>query len=545
MCLRLCLFTALLGCGGVSRLFADELAFRVVVVANSDDPESLAIAKHYMERRHIPPANLVALPMPRNELVQWREFIAKVYQPLQDQLVAKKWIQAIGSTLSDDLGRKKYAITDHKIAYLVVCRGVPLKIEDDPSLLKPNPPFTDRGELRTNRGAVDAELALLAVSGYPINAFVLNPLFNKLHPSFIDEAKVVKVSRLDGPTANDAMALVDNAILAEERGLVGRAYIDRGGQYPEGEQWLEAASRQIEALDFDVDVERSSKVFSAIARFDAPVLYFGWYANGACGPFTQPGFRFPPGAIALHIHSFSAQTLHSADLNWCGPLVAHGVTATFGNVHEPYLSYTHHIDVLMAALASGKNLGDAAYCALPALSWQEVVIGDPLYRPFARSFAEQWQYREKGDDEFFAYVTIREANRLVRSGQIDQAQALLRDACDARPLLPLAISLAKSLRQSGNDSEAVALLKSRLPLKNIAASQIGIGVEMARLLQEGGAKTDAVETFRQLLALESLSVEQRLALFAEATTVAESAGAADLLKVWKRAAELLSAEPGK
>jgi len=38
-------------------------------------------------------------------------------------------------------------------------------------------------------------------------------------------------------------------------------------------------------------------------------LYYGWYAGNVAGPFSQPGFKFVPGAIAAHIHSYSAATL--------------------------------------------------------------------------------------------------------------------------------------------------------------------------------------------------------------------------------------------
>jgi uncharacterized protein (TIGR03790 family) len=118
------------------------------------------------------------------------------------------------------------------------------------------------------------------------------------------------------------------------------------------------------------------------------VLYFGWYAATVNGPFTVPGFRFPPGTLAMHIHSFSAATLRDAATGWCGPLLARGVTATVGNVFEPYLQLTHRPDYLLRALARGENFGDAVYYAQPALSWNTIAIGDPLYRPFSRNVSK-------------------------------------------------------------------------------------------------------------------------------------------------------------
>ena len=86
------------------------------------------------------------------------------------------------------------------------------------------------------------------------------------------------------------------------------------------------------------------------------------------------------GAIAEHIYSFSASSLR--DARWCPAFIARGVAATVGNVYEPDLKFVHRPDLLVQALARGLNWGDATYFALPALSWQAVAVGDPLYRPF-------------------------------------------------------------------------------------------------------------------------------------------------------------------
>ena len=183
--------------------------------------------------------------------------------------------------------------------------------------------------------------------------------------------------------------LVDHALVAERTGLAGRAYVDIGGIHPDGDRWLESTAKQLAELGFDLDVDRDPTTLPVTARFDAPALYFGWYANDLNGPFALPSFQFPPGAIALHIHSYSARTVRSATEAWCGPLVARGVTATVGNVFEPYLQLTHDPSLLLRALARGMTFGEAATYAIPALSWQGVAIGDPLYRPFAVPLATQ------------------------------------------------------------------------------------------------------------------------------------------------------------
>jgi len=111
-------------------------------------------------------------------------------------------------------------------------------------------------------------------------------------------------------------------------------------------------------------------------------LYYGWYAPNIAGPFTRPDFRFVPGAIAMHIHSFSAGTLRDRNANWVGPLVSRGAAASIGNVYEPYLQLTTHPDILNDRLLHGFTFAESAYSATDALSWMGVMVGDPLYRPY-------------------------------------------------------------------------------------------------------------------------------------------------------------------
>jgi uncharacterized protein (TIGR03790 family) len=521
----------------------EPLSARVIVLANRDDAGSLQLARYYMEKRHVPEANLLALPMPSGETINWRQFIDAIYQPAQDDLIKRGWIQAIETSLTDKIGRRRYAISGHRIAYLVVCKGVPLRIEHDQSLYEAAPPFTNSAQFRTNCGAVDAELALLARSGYAINAVIPNPLYGKAHPTFLDASAVVKVSRLDGPSYSNAAALVDNALKAEQQGLIGRGYVDMGGPHPEGEKWMEAVVRQLEELGFDSDVDRKPTLFPSTARFDAPVLYFGWHSSTFRGPFAQPGFRFPPGAIAVHIYSFSAQSLRSADGDWCGAFVARGVTATLGNVYEPYLSFTHHLDRIMHALVEGMNFGDAACFALPVLSWQAVAIGDPLYRPFAVTFADQWQRRYELSDELFPYVVLRELKQLERADQSSQVVQVAVEELKRRPGLVLALRTAELLKASGDTAGALRAFDSVLPLGSVAHSLVLVAAQAAQFCTDNQAPQKAVEIFRTLLAIEALSLEERLALLPAAMKAAEAAGAPEVRDLWASALAGLSSKP--
>ena len=516
------------------------LAACVVVLANASSEASLKLARHYVKRRGIPVENIVALPMTTAETINWREFIDTIYQPAQDELMKRGWIEGAAGVLKDKLGRRKVAIASHRISYLVTCLGVPLRIDHDPALYEETKPYTMVAAFRTNSGAVDAELAALTRGGYAINAYLPNPLFQKERPTVVDLLNVVKVSRLDGPTLEQAMALVDQAIAAEKTGLIGRAYVDSGGPHPEGDGWMKQTATMLDELGFDLTTETTSETFGAGARFDAPALYFGWYAGDVNGPFARTGFRFPPGAVALHLHSFSATTVRSPMQGWCGPLIARGATATFGNVYEPYLTFTHQPHLLLRALAKGETLGDAAFYALRGLSWQEVVIGDPLYRPFAIGFAEQWAARATLSDERFPYVILREVRRLQSAGQAEQAINVLREARAARaPRLVLTGKLIELLVLTGKADEAAAVFAGAARVTIAGPDDAAVAREMIEAVKSSAPSGPIVEAYGDWLAREGVVDDLRLRLLRAGAAAAEKLNHAERAAQWRREAEKL------
>lgn len=413
----------LLGLLGLTLVRGDELSSRLIILANSRQSESVALARFYAEQRDVPAANIVALPLPLEETVTWRQFIDQVWQPVQDELYRRGWIEGTASSLLDRLGRRRYALTGHRLSYLVTCRGVPLRITHDPTLPTLRNGLRVLEQFNRNDAAVDAELSLLALGNHEVVGLVGNPLFARQGPLTPDAAQIIKVTRLDGPSWESARHLVTSAREAERTGLIGRYYLDLRGPHPEGDRWLEAVHEQLEQLGFSGDREETAGLFGPEARFDLPVFYFGWYADHLNGPMAREGFTFPAGAVALHIHSFSAQTLQSPVQGWSGPLVAHGVAATVGNVFEPFLEFTHRPNLLLRALSQGRTFGDAVYYALPALSWQAVAIGDPLYRPFKVSLEEQLERVSQLTPDLAARVWLRQAGLLAQRGQKPEAIA--------------------------------------------------------------------------------------------------------------------------
>ncbi len=513
----------------------------MVILANSRQPESVQLARFYAAQRGVPEVNILTLPLPEEESVTWRQFIDQVWQPVQDELYRRGWIEGMTSSLLDRLGRRRYAPTGHRISYLVVCRGVPLRIYHDPLLQEEKPARKIAPELNKNEAAVDAELSLLATSGGEIAGVVPNPLFANERTPTPDAEMVVKVTRLDGPTWASARHLVTSALEAERTGLLGRYYVDLHGPHADGDEWLKSAEKQLQELGFDGDTDQNGWTFTAASRFDAPALYFGWYTDNLNGPFAREGFAFPPGAVALHIHSFSAQTLHSDRTAWCGPLVARGVAATVGNVFEPYLMFTHRPQLLLRALSQGKNFGDAVYFALPALSWQGVAIGDPLYRPFKVSLEKQLQARDRLPPALAPYAILRLANLLARQGKTSEALTLLRGVLAERPNLAIGLGLAK-LAVTANDPATVgAALSFAVEIKPVRPEDWPLLREAAGLLAAQGARPAALQVYTNLARAPAPAPQTLQVLLVEARETADAAGDAKLAQEFAQQLKELNA----
>jgi uncharacterized protein (TIGR03790 family) len=126
---------------------------RVIILANQADADSVRLAHYYAAKRGVPEANVFAYPMSDLETITWGEFISTVWEPLLGDLVKASWIDAIPMETRDAVGRRKYAMQGHRISYLVVCRGVPLRIAAD-ALIKERPvttPMAVDGRMRSWR----------------------------------------------------------------------------------------------------------------------------------------------------------------------------------------------------------------------------------------------------------------------------------------------------------------------------------------------------------------------------------------------------------
>lgn len=363
-------------------LLADKptplLPGQVAVVYNAEIPESRELAEFYALNRRIPASNLIGLKAPKDATITRQTFDQKIRKPLRNQFVEKKWWK-MGL---DEEGRAVPEETS--IRCLAVMKGLPLRIKESalPKGEKPNLKNRDAA-------AVDSELSLLGLSRHPLVGPITNPYFNKDFPAATSPLKsLLLVGRLDAHTFDHCKRMVLDALETEKEGLWGRAYLDlsmKKGAYLMGDKWIENVANMTRQLGHPTIIDKNKDTFVTNYPMQEAAVYFGWYTTHRNGPFLNPKMTFETGAIAVHLHSFSAQQLTDPSKNWSAALIDRGAAATLGNVWEPYLQVSHHFNLFYARLGQGYSLVEAAYMSMNAVSWQNIVIGDPLYRPYANT----------------------------------------------------------------------------------------------------------------------------------------------------------------
>jgi len=526
----------------------------VLILANSNAKESLDLAKYYAQKRSIPEKNIIALPMPTDETITYGMYVMYIFNPLHKWLIDNGYIKEFMHE-TDAFGRIHGRIIANNVGYIVICQGVPLRIQDEASFnnesnkldfayaLNPSGKVQglDNNLLLHSCASVDSEIAAMPADINPVLGFISNPLYRKTRASDLDKVRIIRTSRLGGSSYAAARSLIDSAIEGEKRGLSGRVYIDKGGPYAIADKWLENIAEAFSEKDWDVAVESTKSTFNPDARFDAPVFYFGWYTSNINGPFVEPGMRFPAGAIAMHLHSFSATSLAEKN-RWSAAFVDRGVAGTIGNVYEPTLTLTHDFNIIAQAILGGWTFCDAAWASMPALGWQGIILGDPLYRPLPKPDCGAIGDAFVPSDE---YGAVRAVLKLENAGKRSEAVAKAREYIQKFPGFAVPLKLAQLLHDSGDNVGAKNALSSIVQSNaKMNCGERSEAFEAARILGSLNDYDDALAILGNLRT-QKTSAAFQAAVFDLGCEFAQKSGNAAYIEKWHKppAAQATSPAP--
>ncbi|HEX4342989.1 MAG TPA: TIGR03790 family protein [Verrucomicrobiae bacterium] len=483
----------------------------VIVIYNSRVPESKEVADYYAQRRNVPTNQIFGFSLPTGLDMSRAEFRDDLQLPLAHELEARNlWHirSQINPAANDQPGHIEWCVRETKIRYAVLCYGVPVRVLRDNSL-KETGQGNVRPEFQRNEACVENELALLPL--YENNPLLTGPAVNHFYgatnsESFNPTNGILMVTRLDGPSAAIAKGLVDKAIQAETDGMWGRAYFDLRNVdnvgLKLGDEWIGNAAQICRRLGFETVVDTNSWTFPASFPMSQIAIYCGWYDEHASGPFTLPVVEFMPGAFAYHLHSFSAGDIRSTTNRWVGPFLAKGVTITMGSVDEPYLTGTPNVGLFCSDLIYGRySFGEAAYASQMWVSWQTTVIGDPLYRPFAKSpeqlHAELGLKQSKLIEwSFLRLINLNQAAGRPLAGVVSLAEQV--------PVLDQSAVLTEKLAdlyvEQGKPSSAIETYQRALTLTPSPEQRIRIRLTLGEKLIAAQRKDEAIEDYEKLLA---------------------------------------------
>jgi uncharacterized protein (TIGR03790 family) len=334
----------------------------VVVVENDASPLSRIVGEYYVAQRHTPLDNVCHIRAPLTEEIVRAQFDAAIARPLAAFLRAHHLVESI--------------------LYIVTTAGLPLKIAGSEGL-------------RGDAASVDSELTLLYADLHGIPHRLAGPLRNPFfgrtdvpfrHPDF----PLYLVTRLAGYDFPDIRASIDRALRARN---TGRFVIDlRTGDSTGGDNWLRSAAAKLPKDR--VILDDSTRVLRGIGDV---IAYASWGSNDPQRKDRDLGFRFLPGAIVTEFVSSNGRTFARPPDSWTlgnwgdrktwfagapqtltADYIHQGATGASGNVYEPFLQFTARPDVVLPAYYQGRNLAESFWAGTPALSWMNVVIGDPL-----------------------------------------------------------------------------------------------------------------------------------------------------------------------
>lgn len=363
---------AVLGLWGAGLAVAAGESPAVLVLVNDHSPLSRSIAEYYCRKRGIPAAQVVRLKTSGEEEIGRESFNQTIRKPLLEALRGRRAALPV---------------------YLVTTQGMPLKIRGEGS------------RLQTDAASVDSELAALKIE---LLTGAAPPLPGPLNSPYFGAKPrqppgIFLTARLAAFSFADVKAMIDRAAAA-------RPEIARGGEVvldqhdsdieQEGNFWLMRAASRLPGMK--VHHEETKTV--AVDRKNV-IAYAGWGSNDRTRRVAMRGERdlgltFLPGAMVTEYVSTNGRTFLEPPPQWrfgewrdpiayfegspqslAADWIRLGATAVSGHVYEPFIVYTPRPDMLFPAyLIEGRTMGEAFWSSIPAVSWMNVVVGDPLCR---------------------------------------------------------------------------------------------------------------------------------------------------------------------
>jgi len=306
---------------------------------------------------------------------------------------------------------RAYLAKHPKIDFIVLTKGVPIRITG--AALGSCDERSKEPEATRGHPSVDSYLAALDYTTKPlrkvsiagsgaIGAAYINRYWNATEPFSHAKFGGYLVTRLDGYTQADAMALVRRSLEAKREGKV---LLDVQPGFGLGSKETQPGPITVDIIpnessysEFNADIRHAHDILTQRQIADELDLgeafvgdrsglagYFSWGSNdGRYSPVAYLSLSFANGSISDTAVSTSARTFlpTQGGQSLLADLLAHGLTCGKGYSDEPLLQAIASPTITLERYTSGYTMAESFYAASHFVAWEDIVVGDPLCAPY-------------------------------------------------------------------------------------------------------------------------------------------------------------------
>ena len=391
---------------GVNKRSPDQ----VLLVVNANSPVSQAISSDYALKRHVRNILLIqcqdSAESTENETIGLADYTRTIENPV-----------------------RAYLVTHTNIEFIVLTKGIPIRITGaamgscDQNSREPEStrghPSVDSYLAALDYANITGALKIYIAGSGAVGCAYSNRYWNATEPFSHAKFGGYLVTRLDGYTESDARSLVTRSLEAEQNITnilkQGKVLLDVEPIFGLGDkntQPAPIASTNILSesawSDFNADMRHANDVLTNrgipveldltttfIGGHSNLLGYFSWGSNderswGSNDFYTTNAYLslyFAPGALSDTAVSTSARTFlpTTGGQSLMADLIAHGLTGAKGYTDEPLLQAIASPTIVFERYTAGYTLAESFYAASHFICWEDVVIGDPLCCPYAKT----------------------------------------------------------------------------------------------------------------------------------------------------------------
>ncbi|RCK77344.1 MAG: internalin-related protein [Ignavibacteriae bacterium] len=333
----------------------------VLVIINQNSSISDSIGKYFAQVRNIPEINLVRINAPTYE-----EIDSATFNSIRTQI--ENYILENGLL--------------NQINYIVTTKGVPLKINRGNTTSTSSP-----------SASVESELTLI-LSSYADkigkSGYIVSPYFLKNEKFSKAKFDIFLVTRLDGYNFTDIKNLIDKSKYYVWVDTTMQFVFDQDPTWNTTIPYLNNSMAYAHSLLNNKGLNSYLDNTTNFITNRTNIIGYTSFGSNDYNAYlytenAKPNFSWAPGAIAETYVSTSGRTFTKPVVygqSLIADLIEEGITGAKGYVYEPYSNAIAIVWYLFEMYTEGFNLAESFYSASRALSWMDVIVGDPKMRIF-------------------------------------------------------------------------------------------------------------------------------------------------------------------